>query len=192
MLGDRQRTRTHSARAAADLLLAMPALTRKRPLVRTQYRPPHGWPVRPACTSRFGHGSAAGCEYDERGSVGGRRSAPDVNQLCRAWDEALVMREFRIVVTRGPSGSGRARPLRAMCTQSDLLAGTNLGHEWQSDGRIGDGFHLHTARPAFHGSASRGSKENTGAPGALGGALTQPVRVPARRSTDRRFAWPNV
>jgi hypothetical protein len=24
----------------------------------------------------------------------GRRSAPDVNQLCRTWDEALVMRVF--------------------------------------------------------------------------------------------------
>jgi hypothetical protein len=112
--------------------------TPKMSLVRTQCRPP----VRPACTSRFGHGGAAGCDDDERGSVGGRRSAPDVNQLCRAWDQALVMRELRIVVTRGPSGSGQARALRAMCTQSDLLAGTNLGHEWQSDGRIGDGFHL--------------------------------------------------
>src|SRR4029450_7864326 len=32
-------------------------LTRKRPLVRTDNPPPHAWPVRPACTSRFNLGS---------------------------------------------------------------------------------------------------------------------------------------
>ena len=44
-----------------------------------------------------------------------------VTQLCRAWDEALVARQFRIVVVRGPSGSGRTSMLQALyqhCAQN--------------------------------------------------------------------------
>jgi hypothetical protein len=37
-----------------------------------------------------------------------------VNQLCRARDEVLVMRVFRIVVIRGPSGSLQTSMLRAL------------------------------------------------------------------------------
>ena len=42
-------------------------------------------------------------------------------RLCRAWDEALVARQFRIVVVRGQSGSGRTNMLRALyqhCAQN--------------------------------------------------------------------------
>lgn len=154
-----------------------------------------------------------GCDCDERGSVGGAPIGsgcqPALSDLGRGSCDASVL----IVVIRGPSGSGQtsmlrthrdrpaaAHPLRALCT-SALLAGTNLGHEWQSDGRLGDGG-LHRPEPVRSRQRTAHRRATAALVVGVGKhwrpqsprrcALAQPVRVPARRSTDRRFAWPNV
>jgi hypothetical protein len=53
-----------------------------------------------------------------------------VNQLCRAWDEVLVMRVFRIVVIRGPSGSLQASMLRALMSTVHTIRSTG----WNKSG----------------------------------------------------------
>ena len=137
---------------------------------------------------------------------GPRRVAANVGEPVTA-SLASSRRGPACADTEEATGSNPVSPTTWLASQASLYVSIWsrvccwLGHEWQSDDRLGDGrLYLpepvrsreRTARPAFRGSAGRGSRENTGAPGALGGALAQPVRVPARRSTDRRFAWPNV